>query len=429
MFFNPGNPAVDICEGNEDRFEGTNQKVAFCDITLGGSLKKVLMRKSGVGGSGNGVGPVCSAGNPGVPQINFMVVDTLTTDGNPATCTETAPGSKQWACAGFVNELLTPEMGISDVAPNETFGGTASSGCGTNVFPSFETVFGVPVTLALRDALQSAQGLVPGQDDLANMPSLSSAQYVSIFTGKVKRWSEFFLNGASLTTQVPTPPGDTRVTVCRRVDSSGTFAASTIRQLKRTCVAGALAPAASNPGPPSNNGPVIVENSGSGDVEACLTSFNNTGNFASRCATNGCTWAIGQNSTDRIPSGANNAWRFVKLDGVEPTFENVANGSYTFSVTSTVQWKSLAGDKLTLANRIATDAAQPSELGAIRKIHPWGESGLMALAENGFNVSYVAGDYDTTLPVTPWTHRTTVLSNCLEPTLAPGRTAPVETTD
>ena len=79
-----------LCASDTDTFEGTNQKVVFCTMNsttvpnLSGSLK-VLIRKSGVGGSGNGVGPVCN----GTPLTNgFMVVTT----GTGGACTETAPG-------------------------------------------------------------------------------------------------------------------------------------------------------------------------------------------------------------------------------------------------------------------------------------------------------------------------------------------------
>jgi len=291
---------------------------------------------------------------------------------------------------------------------------------------------------------------------------MSSEVFASIMTGKMLNWASLVTTkniidpdnpptvlipeGTPLTTaihtafsHVPTQlfasdsPTETKATICRRVATSGTFASQNIRMLQRSCVSGAQAPLDSS----GATGPIVMPLlSGAGDVDACLNALNNTGAYLGN---GGSKWAIGHQAVDRDPTCnaggtcTQFAYRFIKLNGVAPTYVNVANGTYKYSVTSTIQWRSdiVTGDTQKIATEIATNAASPTALGAVRIQHPFGDSGLMALAENGFAVSFTAPDgngntfYDTTKPVTPFTHKTTSLSNCIDPLRVGSKNIPV----
>jgi hypothetical protein len=138
-------------------------------------------------------------------------------------------------------------------------------------------------------------------------------------------------------------------------------------------------------------------------------------------------------SLDKDPltdSAGRKGYRFVKLNGYAPTFENVAKGLYPFWVTSTVQRAPDAvadpdgngtstnpptGDAAIVADIIATEAANPDVVGVAGRDHTFGRSGIAALAENGYAVRFLNGEFDGLEPVIPYTHAPGgTQSNCLE---------------
>jgi len=432
-----------MCTGNIDSFDGVGQKAIFCDMDsvsvtgLSGSLK-VLVRKNS-SGSGAGVQPVCqpTAGN----QQAFAIFLTGGTAQAPNTANCTNQGSGNWSCPGSTGqtvgtELQTPQIGISDVQPTELLANT-STGCGVNVFPSYEMPMNTPVSLQLRNALQEAQGLTVGAEDEPNMPTLSTEVVAAIMTGRLHTWNDVIVPnatntgtqgladriGATTTNGYSVNPAvggnNTRISICRRSDSSGTFATQGRRILQTGCVSGALAAQAPNTALTDGAGPVVPAAQGTSDIlEQCLDSFSTTSAYSGR---NGSRWAIGHNSLDRNPFTVGlptnqTHWRFIKLNGAAPTYVNVANGSYKMSVTSTIQWLSISGDTLAIGNALRADMSGPALLGTASQAHPFGASGAMALAEKGYTVSYTPdGAYDTTLPVTPFSHNLgNGLNNCLD---------------
>ena len=425
-----------MCIGNTDTFDGTGQKAIFCDMNatsvsgLSGKLA-VLVRKNSTG-SGAGVRPVCE--NPNGGTAAFAI---FTTQGANANCQNLGGGN--WSCPGntgktVTTENLIPQIGISDVKPTELFA-SSSAGCGTNVFPSYEMVMNTPVSLQLRNALQEVEGLTVGAEDEANMPTLSTEVVAAIMTGRLHTWDDVKIKNVGLATQVGATSANgygvtgvggnnARITICRRTDSSGTFATQNLRILQSNCVAGALSAQASNSSLTDAAGPVVPAGLGSSDaMEQCLHSYSQTANWTTGgVSRNGSRWAIGHNSLDRNPTtsiAGQTDWRYIKLDGAAPTFENVANGSYKMSVTSTIQWLSLSGDTLAIANALKADMSQPALLGLASQTQSFGHSGAMALAEKGYNVVYDgAGLYDNTQPVTPFSHNLgNGLNNCLDPAM------------
>lgn len=441
--------------------KGKAHTAYFCNIDsakiaggtpASGANPTVLFHKRSKGGSAQGVNPVIDE-----QAIDAMAINntSVATSGN---CTETATGSKVWDCTiGNVGDLVkqVSDAGVSDVNPemfikqNTPFGSSpvdaAVVSAKMDVRGAAALVFGIPVTTTLRDALQLAafgptSNCVTDKYDPTNpadvptihaaeteacMPTLSRAQVASIMQGNVKRWSSFFVNGTALTS-IPgiTLPSDNKVHVCRRVNGSGTQAQMSAKFLSYPCTAGGVSPrAASN----SFFGPIIVENSGSGDMTQCLNDLNDGTNVSNRVNPSLKTaWAVGIQSTEKNADLGDN-FRFIKIDGYAPTLENAVAGRYADVVEQTFQWRKngalpLTGDKLNIVSTIAANASKPTVLATVTKlnpsyIHPWGQAGYLALSTNGFTPTI---PFDVNNPVTPYSHAIGgPLDNCRMPVVNP----------
>ncbi|MBI3187187.1 MAG: hypothetical protein HYZ31_04835, partial [Gammaproteobacteria bacterium] len=272
----------------------------------------VLFHKRAAGGSAQGVNPVIDE-----TAIAHMVI-------NNGNCTETAAGSRLWACnitnAGNTVNVVS-DAGVSDVNPEMFVGDNVPAGFGPinasvvaakmTVVPGAALVFGIPVSLPMYNALQLAQGKTVGAIDEANMPSLSKAEVASIMAGKVKNWNQFKAGpaGQGLRDYVVAlggvAPSSNLVNICRRVNGSGTQAQMNAKFMNYPCTAGALAPTVTSN---TFTGPVVTLNSSSGNVDTCLNT----------AATNN-RWAVGLQALEKnfLVGGAYPlAYRFVKIDGV-----------------------------------------------------------------------------------------------------------------
>ncbi len=425
-----------------------NAKVPGLSITA----PKVLFHKRSKGGSAMGVNPVIDE-----VAINAMNI-------NNGNCSQTA-GESFYRCditefeadgvtrTGNLN-LVVSDAGVSDVNPEMFVGvntpagnspvNAAAVGNKMVVKAAAALVFGVPVTTSLRDALQEAQvasgqivestpgecttydatitdPLLQPRESEACMPSLTKRQVASLISGKINNWSAFKINGVSLTdpTVVSSIPASTKVTYCRRVNGSGTQAQMNAKFLNYPCTAGALEPKA-EPGNPFT-GPVVRENSGSGDVTLCLNDFNNGANDSGENASSTTAWALGVQSTEKN-ADLGDDFRFIKIDGVAPTLENAASGKYNDWVEQTFQWRIPAfngpsGDKLTILETIASQASEPTTIATVLNYkfnHTWGQAGYMAVSSNFAPAA--DGILDLTAPVMPYTHAASgKLDNCVVP--------------
>lgn len=365
---------------------------------------KVLIYKRSAGGSGMGVAPVADA-----TPMEFMNV-------NSTNCTLTAtPNTYNCAYNATSNmHMHTSDAGLSDVEP-ALFVGVNSIGSDVtssqlaklDVRSVRAGVFGIPVTTALRNALQKAQGLVVGDETQANMPSLSKIQVASLMAKNgVKKWDTLYMGGSKLTAVAGvTPPSDLKVHICRRVNGSGTQAQFNANFLGNPCSASALAPADTSS---ALSGPVVVLNSGSGDVDACLDG-KNTSNI----------WAVGVLSTESNVSLAK-GYRFIKIDGVAPTLENVWNNTYFDWAEESMQWRTpsaggpvATSDQYKILNTLASQAGKPSIIASanVDFNHTWGQAGYLSLYTNGYASDTV---WNVANPVTTASHGTPV-SNCRLP--------------
>ncbi len=412
-----------------------------------GLNKTVLFHKRSKGGSGEGVNPV----------INETPIDAMNINNN--NCTQAA-GESFYRCdittldangnpIGLYKKVS--DAGVSDVNPGMFVGANAPAGVPPVdivavaqrmvVKSAAAAVFGIPVTVTLRDALQEAQfpgnttcttydpsitnPLLQPRESQACMPNLTARQVASLAAGKIRNWSAFKVNGVALTAVAGvTPPTSTKVTFCRRVNGSGTQAQMNANFLHYPCTSNAAQPAfAGNP----YAGPVVVRNEGSGDLSVCLDDFNN-GTNATGLNIDGITgapvtaWAFGLQSTEKN-GDLKDDYRFVKIDGVAPTIQNAASGKYLDWAEQTFQWRKPVyngptGDQLTVINTIASTASNPTTIGNLDShlIQTWGQGGYLAVSTN-FPPS-VNGILDITAPVIPYTHAASgKLDNCTIPLL------------
>jgi len=385
-----------------------------------------LLVKRSSGGSGMGVAPVADA----TPIANMVV-----SSGNCTQMAAAADGTRQWNCTASVNSDGTPgagaaniisDAGLSDVEPGMFVGPNVPDGGvsvgkaqidAMNIGSATAVVFGVPVSTNLRNALQKAEGLTVGADDEANMPSLSSRQIASLMNGGIKTWDQLKVNGVSLDALpgVTPPAGPTSfitgkhlVKVCRRTPGSGTQAQFNANFLHSPCTPNALPALRASQGS-AINGPIVVENAGSGDLGSCLDAANGANE-----------WAIGLQATEKNMT-LGKQYRFIKVDGVAPTLANVMATKYFDWSANSMQWrKSMdAGADVNCANAqectnkvavletIRKKVASPDIIKTLNAdfVHPFGQAGYLALSSNGYTAP-ANGQYDPNNPVMNQTRTT-----------------------
>lgn len=409
------------------------------------AAKNVLFRKRDTGGSGWGVTPVTHpmnvpAGtaanstdpvNPGGVATGYKVDILRVTAGagagfncdtsaNPPVAETSGAGTNytEYKC-GSANDQKVPDGGFSDIEPNKFFGintpsglpeYTSSTAVSTNTFGAL--VFGTPVTKDLRDALQAVQGLTVGSETQANMPSLSTTEIRSLFTGGLQTWNNFMVTDPSNPAGPKIPlanhpavvalggvPADKKVQICRRVPGSGTQAQFNAIFLNWPCDTGVQVPT-SEPGSPL--GPVVANNSGSSDVSRCLDDFNDGANTSGKNPASVKRWAIGINSTE---NNADNAfsYRFIKVNGAAPTIQAVHAGDYEDYAEQSFQYRtdpnrllnaSAALDKtdtLTILGHMANQGNTPNDTATINTnyVHTWGQGGWLVTPKSsgGFSPS------------------------------------------
>ncbi len=409
--------------------------------------RKVLVHKRSKGGSAMGVSPVIASakGLTANAEIERMAIYN-TTNVAGGNCTETATGSTEWLCTiDQLDDLVLdiPTAGVSDVNPKMFVKGNTPTGFDEvnaadvdnylTVTAAAALVFGVPVTTDLRNALQEAQfggigNSCVGVESEACMPSLSKRQVATLISGQINDWSAFKVNGLSLTDPAVTSaqPSNTQVHYCRRVPGSGTQAQQSAKFLNYPCTSNAPAPRLNS----GRRGPTILQNSGSGDMSLCLDDFNNATNGSGQNAGLATAWALGTQSTEKngkLATLQTNGtyyeydYRFVKINGVAPTLQNAANGSYNDWVELTYQWPK-AGSNLPTANellimtKIASEAGSPATIASNngKYVFDFGQAGYMAVSTNFAPAAN--GVFDVNNPVTPYTHVIgSNLDNCIVP--------------
>lgn len=370
--------------GSLDVYQFSNQQAAFCTInktvvtgSIPASVTKMVVYKSGVGGSGNGIGPVADSG-----ALQFISLAALKATpalvGASSAIAAVAPTAPDTIGIPAYNRVdvstsatqnVVTEAGFSDVEP-KLLGGTSTQISKLKVVAPNVLLIGVPVTIAARNALQQAQSLTVGSDAVGDMPSLRKDLIASVYTGNITSWSQL---GATL--------ADPTIYLATRVESSGTQKSFNVNITGAACSAN-VQPVLAGTGTAADctsatPGATVVAGSGSGDVTACLAGHqaNSRG-------------AFGVLSMEFVPaaSGSNSGYRYIKIDGFAPTLTNVVNGNYNHWVEPTFQYRKapgspvLSGVKQIIADRIVTQLGAEAVITSLDNafVQPFGRSGLLA---------------------------------------------------
>jgi hypothetical protein len=316
---------------------------------------------------------------------------------------------RDFECTNPTPALEIPDVGVSDVEPRfflNSYHLAPEALDQLAVHSSHAIIFGVPVNLVLRNALQAArfpassacnpanrhyhdpveqppEAVVPKGETETCMPSLSRSQLAGIFSGVLTQWSQIVNpqgyalaqrsepNGPIKSPPGVRPPSDDKVYVCRRVGTSGTQAAYEMFFLNQRCASGVR--------PFVEGESHVFLGSVTSDVKACLTNLDDRG-----------MWAVGIMSTDNVESLAQDRWRFLKMDGVAPTLANAFSGRWPLFVEQSYQWRGahserpLQGLKLSLMAHLGMQLADVRVTRDLNRgfTHPWGSAGLMALSDS-----------------------------------------------
>lgn len=453
----------------QDQNGGASQKAFYCTLNplnpqlvgLAGGKTNVLIYKRNEGGSAMGVAPIIDdAKGLAAASIEFLNID-------PSICDVPAPAPAPGALstakctynktvAGQFQKHI-PDFGVSDVDPAQFVGVNTPSGFSAvnqndvnllKVESAGGQVFGIGATLKLRNALQEVQfpvssvcnplnaAYAANAETEACMPSLQRDQIASLLTGRMNDWNDFKIGGTGLLSSVTIaankpsgglPTVQPRVHVCTRSNGSGTKAQAGIKFLNYPCSTIATAPSPDNTATPELGGATKIHGlSSAGAVDECLselndgvnsvgTNFNNT--YSSR-------WAIGVLSLDRNNTNTK-PWRYVKINGVAPTLENVSKGKYLDWAELTFQYANFhvfdAGEKA-IVDELIKAASNPVVLNTLNagSVYSWGASGLLASPKN--YAPDANGVLNLASPINPYTHATDSLgvNNCRIPTSLTG---------
>ena len=389
--------------------DGSRNWAVACTVRAAFGGDDVLFRKADLG-SGFGVTQVDES-------IPVALRDMTACTAAGTTRTVGSVTVSEYTCSS-ATVTDVPDIGISDLEP-ALFTGTLRAGgvdfkniTNMVVRPLSGLSFGVVVTTDLRDALQAAQGLTVGSDDEANMPSLTSIELRSLFTGAIRKWTDVGVNNggtfqdlfavATAAGGIFVPTDDT-VHICRRRAGSGTHAQIASLILGTNCADNTRVMAQATLLPFLE--PQVSATQGSSDMGRCMDNIGTGGSTAytgDNTYSGKRVWGIGYQSTEKNAT-LSEAYRFVKIDGYAPTLQNVHAGDYYDFAQSTLQRRGDStfnpsittfgadADVISMFDEIATVLGQASQLvplnAASQFQHPWGQGGWLANPEVAGNIA------------------------------------------
>jgi hypothetical protein len=405
-------------DGSLDSYEysgsagGTvNQRMNYCTGSSNAGTAaglRIMITKESVSGSAAGVTPV--AQEQSRAYLPFNATDLAACEAVSTTVAAVGDFAQYnyHRCDSSHVALTTavPNAGISDIDPTTFVGlGGVTTADATDLVATttVAVTFNPVVSVALYRALQTAQGL--GTDDtLANMPSLTLAQIRAMFAGTVTDGTQLWSRNAS-GTNVQVAGSSKEIKVCRRGNTSGTMTSFKILFLGEGCSknSGSIASFVKPPlvygatmeDPEDPEGPFIVDpasaisseasgtgwstsitlfnaiagpiangwggvrvfaGGGSGDVRSCIA-FHSAANGGGASG----NFAIGTASTENKP-GTGNTYRYVRVDGVEPTLKATMEARYPYFTENTMNRASTGGNVLS-GNALSLYGAVIAQLG------------------------------------------------------------------
>lgn len=314
----------------------------------------VFFQKKDDGGSAIGVFPVSN----NTPTA-FIDMGTCTTPAGTAagTCTGLTPVSGP-------NSII-PDGGTSDLnldvfnaALNKPAGVTASVGTNwvdpAGVGAYVQTSFGLGVSQGLYAALQADQGTtgVPTVNPEA-VAQIIGQGYIPPATGN---WAPLLSAAA--------PGVNNSITICRRVNGSGTQAAANAYFLQYPFHTSGRGPSAAGDSGP---GYTVSESAESGGVRTCLTSA-------------GAAFAIGHLSNESDDSAS--TWKFVKIGNQTSGTATARLGQYNYIYDSFcgINGSKPTGTARTIATQVCTSSATLTNLNQLSTAQKRGVMGSPASA-------------------------------------------------
>jgi len=260
-------------------------------------------------------------------------------------------------------------------------------------------VFAPAVSKNFYTALQRAEGLTAGCDSgtagnrtaggsaasttEACLPSLSSPQIRGILSGALE--STDYLPGLESPTS-----GNTSIFICRRSNTSGTQHTFQTYFLGQGCGSPlSFKPAATGAGVTSawsgtQLGFVSWAGGSSDEVKNCLNGHYQNGDFA-----------IGTLSTESSYDDTANFHRYVKVDGVAPSLENVVAGKYQVFVenqfvkpkgSGTNAKPALSAQVTALADAVQGKLGNPALVKGALVNHTYGWGGILSIPDGDTRV-------------------------------------------
>jgi hypothetical protein len=366
----------------------------------------IAIVKQTQGGSATGIHNVAEQISP--PNLSFPNLST------PSSLTATCGAAvntpakspfmafNTYACTLAESQSIQPNAGISDEDPQTwigTGGVTSTDAAALTATHAVEVPFASIVNTALRNQLQTAEGLVSGSELLANVPSLTPAQLRAIESGQMTSLADLYVFNPTTQKTVQVDPSDSTIHICRRGNTSGTEFAANIYLFGSGCSKGngvgtiALPDVSSTAAngvawAAADNGEFVFAGAGTGDVLSCVEAPLGSGDTVN--------YRIGVVSTDQVPGS--NGWRYVAVNGIAPTIWNIQLGAYdwltedSFNYTTTsIGLNGGPGNHLTIFTTINTNLSDVNGL-----------AGLNAASQNAAaSADTSGGAADTGIITTP----------------------------
>lgn len=391
-----------VGDGIATSADGVNGRAYSCTLAVPvgnyAAGSDVVVYKRDQGGSGAGVNPILSpAALSRVDVTAAGCVRNVALPAAPAPATDIQIPS--YLCSS-VDAAAVPDGGISDVEPallQQTV--NRQSGVAALTIPAsvnfgsvVQGIFGVAVNKKLYARLQQAQGIAnvdqpADQDtwtaaDIANIPSLSTEFVRAALTGGITGTAAAVRGWNVVVPSAPLVAGKT-INVCRRVEGSGTQAASNAFFALNPCQSGyaaALAPSGfaqtvAAPAAAGTTGTLGVrvsstafrEDTGTGGVETCLgTTVENAVNPADATDNEAYGLAVLGRENNPRANGGDKGYRFVKLDGIAPVRAAAKAGDYQFVYEATMQWNTanagLNADKIAFLTNLRSNIGKSASL-------------------------------------------------------------------
>lgn len=297
---------------------------------------------------------------PTAYPVSWTKIPSLGASGSAFTCTAVTPKNSTIAAqvcstTDANHDVYAPlDLALSDVYATEAVPGVLTPGSNNmNLLGTLTQVttglegFGIIVNPTLYVALQTAQGLVPGDLGGANQPSISRQDYASLIStagADAGNGSYGPLNGLTADfVQDPNNPTDaTQIVIERRTNYSGTQSASDMFFLNYICgtAAGSYLLPFDNGTQFGSSTPTLAiggtstyfaEQGGTGGVKNALTLGNAKAIPAG-------AYGIGVVSLENTPTVTDpTSWQYVKLNGVSPNWKytpgtggTTNNANYTY---------------------------------------------------------------------------------------------------